>query len=103
MAAAEDPPLAEVAWRMRALETTVGKLDARTSESLAALSAQVASLAFVRVDLYESEKAAFGRDLAALHRELDEVRTLVKMALGGIVSMLFGGVATVLIAIARGG
>lgn len=99
----DDPPLAEVAWRMRALETTVGKLDARTSESLAALSAQVASLSFVRVDLYESERAAMGREMAGLRRELDEVRTLVKMALGGIVTTLFGGVATVLIAIARGG
>lgn len=115
--APEEPPLAEVAWRMRALETTVGKLDARTTEALATLSTQVASLGFVRQDLYESERAAFVRDLAALRKELEEVPEraevaalrrdlegvshLVKMVLGAVMAMLFGGIGTVLIAIAR--
>ena len=89
---ADEPSMGELSWRLRALETTVGKLEAHTTEGLAKLSAQIAGLTFVRLDVYEVEKAAVMRAIDALHQQVADARVQGRWVLGLMAAPMVGAV-----------
>lgn len=87
------PELAEVGWRLRQLETTVGKMEHTMSSGFAELHARVSALTFVRHDVYEAHRLAMVEEIRATHR-------LAMWALGAVTSLVLGAVVTLIVAVA---
>ena len=84
---AEEPTIAEVAWRLGALESTVAKMELHAAEGFATLSSQIAGLSFVRVDVYTSDQRALQRDVENAHRlAMWAVGLTASTTIGAIVS-----------------
>lgn len=85
--APDEPSLAELSWRLRALETTVGKLESHTTEGFAGLGAQIAGLSFVRADVYLADQRALAEKVENAHR-------LAMWAVGLTASTTIGAIVT---------
>lgn len=84
--------MGELAWRLRALETTAGKMEARMTQGFSDLSTQISGLTFVRLDVYEVEKAGLMRELRALQERVDTVRSHSTWASALIAAPVIGAV-----------
>lgn len=88
-----DPTMAEVGWRLRQLETTVGKLDHTMAGGFGELHTRISALTFVRADVYEAHRLAMERSIEASHK-------LAMWALGMVASLVLGAVVTLIVAVA---
>lgn len=89
----DDPTLPEIGWRLRQLETTVGKMDHTMMSSFADLHTRISALTFVRADVYEAHRLAMERSIEASHK-------LGMWALGMVASLVLGAVVTLIVAVA---
>lgn len=83
----EEPSLAELSWRLRALETTVGKVEGQINEGLASIHHRFDGLSFVRTDVYMS-------DQRALAEKVDNAHRLAMWAVGLTASTTIGAIVT---------
>ena len=83
----EEPSLLELSWRLKAVETTVSKMETHAAEGFASLGAQIANLSFVRADVYVS-------DQRALAEKVDNAHRLAMWAVGLTASTTIGAIVT---------
>ncbi len=89
----EDITGIEVGFRLRALETTVGKLEHTMSTNFAELHARISALTFVRHDVYEAHRLSMIAEIQSTHR-------LAMWSLGAVTSLVLGAVVTLIVAVA---
>lgn len=92
-AAPEEISGIEVGFRLRALETTVTKMDHTMTTNFAELHARISALTFVRHDVYEAHRLAMVDEIRATHR-------LAMWALGAVTSLVLGATVTLIVAVA---
>lgn len=90
---AVEPTLAELNWRLRALETTTGKLEAGLHTGFGELHARISTLTFVRADVYEAHRVAMEASIGSAHR-------IAMWSLGMVASLVLGAVVTLIVAVA---
>lgn len=111
----EDTIPGTVMYRLDQLEKKVDSLEAHNREGFAtlaaqaaadrsALTAQIASLAFVRVDVYASERSAIVRDIQHIRNEVKDLVTVeafrpVRSIVYGAVGLILIGVLTALVSL----
>lgn len=100
MTAEEEPaPPSILAFRLSAVEHSVAKLETRMAESFGALSTQLASLAFVRSDVYASEQARLGERIEALRTEVETTHKLAMWAVGLVCGTVISAILLAVIAV----
>lgn len=93
-----------VAFRLDSLEKKVDGLEMHTREGFVAISAQIAAIPFVRVEIFAAEKAALVRDIQAVREDVrdlrDDMKGLVSIeAFRPVRSIVYGAVALILMSV----
>lgn len=89
--APDEPSLAELSWRLRSLETTVGKVEAQINEGMASIHHRFDGLSFVRTDVYIS-------DQRSLIEKVDNAHRIAMWAVGLTASTTIGAIVTGILA-----
>jgi hypothetical protein len=93
----DEPTPGEVAWRLRAVEQKVDRLESHTAEGFEGLSRQIAALAFVRSDVYAADQRAHDAAMRVLTERIEATDRRAMWAIALVCTVAIGAIITAIL------